>query len=99
MARPQQIFILCPQYNRLVRGTYAAPVPLGASGHYSLEHVICGHQGGRCMQTLCVLHRYNRRGPGSWYPQQVLAAPVCASRAPRKAKPAPSGGSALNATA
>jgi len=25
------------------------------------------------MQTLCILHCHNRRGPNSWYPSELLA--------------------------
>jgi hypothetical protein len=36
------------------------------------------------MQTLCVLHRHNRRGEGSWYPERILTAP----QAPPRDRPA-----------
>ncbi len=79
MAKRKKILIGCPQYRRLVSGTY----PCDPSGRYRLlpdgsfdvAGIECDQLGGRCMQTLCVLHRFNRRGPDSWYPSEVLAAP------------------------
>ena len=79
MAKRKPILIGCPQHGKLVRGTYlcddAGNYRLGPDGQFLVELVECGHNGGRCMQTLCVLHRYNRRGAGSWYPSRLLAAP------------------------
>ena len=69
----------CPQHQRLVSGTYecdeAGEYLLGADGSFVLDRARCDHRGGRCMQTLCVLHRHSRRGPKSWFPSQVVAAP------------------------
>ncbi|MHC4718267.1 MAG: hypothetical protein ACYS5V_14940 [Planctomycetota bacterium] len=94
MARRKRILIGCPQYRVLVTGTYACDGQgrylLAEDGTFALHHAQCDHYGGRCMQTLCVLHRYNKRGPGSWYPERVLAAPeaecpACpASEAPKR---------------
>ena len=86
MPKRKPIWIVCPQYRKRVRGWYEAG-PDGAfrytpSGDYVLEDVRCSHDGGRCMQTLCVLHRYNRRGPESWYPERILAMPDRPQRAP-----------------
>ncbi len=71
------VLIGCPQYQRPVRGSYACGADgeylLGPGGEFLVEHVRCGHNGGRCMQTLCVLHRYNRGGPGAWYPGTIRA--------------------------
>jgi len=72
--------IACPQYRIAVRGSYEylpdGTCPLTPDGKYLLERVSCTQHGGRCMQTLCALHRYNNRGPGSWYPEIILALPA-----------------------
>ncbi len=77
MARTKPIQIGCPQYHVLVRGSYECDedgsCPLGPKGEFLLHRVRCEQYGGRCMQTLCVLHRHNRRGAGSWYPTGVWA--------------------------
>lgn len=79
MARRRAILIGCPQYRRSVRGTYecddAGSYLLGPEGEFLLDRVACDQLGGRCMETLCVLHRFNRRGPGAWYPDRIYAAP------------------------
>ena len=90
MARRKPIWILCPQHRRRVRGWYEADAdgafPLTPDGRYVLDYVRCTQDGGRCMQTLCVLHRFNRRGPDSWYPERILALPP---RRPRRPRPKP----------
>ena len=66
---------------------------LGAASEFLLAHTHCGQYGGRCMQTLCVLHRYNRRGSKSWFPEKIVAAEK--RRPPKRRavqKPAPAGG-------
>ena len=67
----------CPQYRVLVRGTYACDEGgrylLGGDGSFLLERVRCDHHEGRCMQSLCALHRHNRSGPSSWYPEKIVA--------------------------
>jgi hypothetical protein len=84
MATWKPILIGCPQHRKLVRGRYECDEEgsyrLGADGAFVLARARCDQEGGRCMQTLCVLHRYNRRGGGSWYPAQILAMP----RGPRR---------------
>ncbi len=79
MAKRKPILIGCPQYSKLVRGSYLCGPDgnyrLSPDGTFLVHFVKCGHDGGRCMQTLCVLHRYNRQGTGSWYPSKLLAAP------------------------
>jgi hypothetical protein len=79
MAKTKPILIACPQHMEYVRGTYecdkAGRYRLGPSGQFDLARARCGQDGGRCMQTLCALHRYNRRGPGSWYPTEIRAMP------------------------
>ncbi len=91
MAKRKPILIGCPQHGRLVRGTYlcddAGDYRLGPGGQFLVELVECDHDGGRCMQTLCVLHRYNRRGAGSWYPSRLLAAPEKQARAKSAQRP------------
>ena len=76
MARTEPILIACPQYRVTVRGTYECDTdgvgPLWLDGRYILDRLRCNQYGGRCMQTLCALHRYNNRGPGSWYPEIIL---------------------------
>jgi len=77
MPKRRPILIGCPQYRLLVRGTCECDergnFRRTEDGHFPLESIRCGHYGGRCTQTLCVLHRYNRAGPGSWYPAGVWA--------------------------
>ncbi len=91
MAGRKRILIGCPQYRVLVSGTYACGERgrylLADDGTFVLHHAQCDHHGGKCMQTLCVLHRYNRRGPSSWYPEKILAAPQ--SSAPSHPAPTP----------
>ena len=76
MTKRRPILIGCPQYQKLVRGTYECGLDgqylLGPDGSFLIERARCGHDGGRCAQTLCVLHRYNRRGSGSWYPSRLV---------------------------
>ena len=78
MPLQKSILIGCPQHRRLMRGSYGADESgecrMGPDGSYLLEFVRCSQDDGRCMQTLCVLHRFNRRGPGAWYPYTVVAA-------------------------
>jgi len=77
VAKYKPILIGCPQYTRLIRGSYECDdrgrYLLAPDGTFALPRVRCGQYGGRCMQTLCVLHRFNRRGSGSWFPSQILA--------------------------
>ena len=78
MDRRKAILIGCPQYGILVRGSYECDdrgrYLRGSDGEFVVDRVQCGQYGGRCMQTLCILHRHNRRGTGSWYPTGVFAA-------------------------
>jgi len=79
MAKRRPILIGCPQYQKLVRGTYDSGPDgrflLDPDGSFLVERTQCAHNGGRCAQTLCVLHRYNRRGDSSWFPSRIIAAP------------------------
>ena len=89
MAHRRQILIGCPQYRVLVRGTCEGDdgefCIRGGDGAIPLHRVRCGQYGGRCMQTLCALHRYNRGGVGSWYPTGLYAPNVRPSVAPADA--------------
>ena len=77
MSRYKPILIGCPQFRGYVRGEYecdeSGGYALSADGEFMLSRARCGHHGGRCMQTLCVLHRHNRLGKRSWYPECILA--------------------------
>ena len=79
MAEYKPILIACPQYGKLVRGSYACDdrgsYLLGPDGKFILKLVRCSQDGGRCMATLCALHRYNLGGNGTWFPGHILAAP------------------------
>ena len=59
----------------MVRGIYecdeSGGYRLGPAGEFLLQRVRCDHDEGRCAQTLCVLHRYNCRGPGAWFPSKI----------------------------
>jgi hypothetical protein len=80
MASTRPILIACPQYHTLVRGQYACDAAgcylLGPGGSFLLERASCDQRGGRCSQSLCVLHRYNRQGSGSWFPEKIIPAPA-----------------------
>ena len=96
MPKRRAVMIGCPQYCMLVRGTCecgeGGQYVRGPDGQFLLRHVRCEHRGGRCMQTLCALHRYNRRGVGSWYPTGIFAMP---ERRP-SSRPARAGGNGHN---
>ncbi len=96
MAKRKSILILCPEHSVLVGGDYECDergqYRLGAQGEFVLRRVECSQYGGRCAQTLCALHRYNRGGPLTWFPERILAAPGSGPRkhaAPRPAPPRP----------
>jgi hypothetical protein len=73
----ERILIACPAHRCYVTGSYECDEQgrylLGPSGDFELNRAKCGQLGGRCFETLCFLHRYNRRGPGTWYPTEILA--------------------------
>jgi len=77
VSRYRPILIGCPHYRRFVRGTSECDTEgrylRAADGSFLLQHIRCGQNGGRCTQTLCVLHRLNRRGPQAWFPYSVVA--------------------------
>lgn len=92
----------CPQYGKLVRGSYKCDergaYKLAPDGQFLLQFARCSQQDGRCMETLCALHRYNRRGLGTWYPDRLLAMPDRRA-APRRGKqrtPPPNDGGSLS---
>jgi len=91
MAKYKSILIGCPQHRKLIRGSYECDdggrYLLGADGTFVLQRVRCGHDGGRCMQTLCVLHRFNQGGGASWYPSQILALDEPPPSRPRRRPP------------
>ena len=90
------ILIGCPQYRVLVRGWCECGEDGGylraADGEFLLHHIRCEQRNGRCMQTLCVLHRYNRGGVGSWFPSGVWAMTDVHKRRPSEPTPTPDGG-------
>ena len=98
MAKQKPILIGCPQYNVRVRGTCRCDgrgrYLRTEDGGFMLEAIQCNQYGGRCMQTLCVLHRFNRRGSGSWYPTGLWAGyePPGAAPGPESPCPADTGG-------
>ena len=75
--------IACPHQRKIVRANYPCHSDgrylLTAEGNFDMELIQCTQDHGRCAETLCALHRFNRRGPGTWYPDQL--------RAMREAKP------------
>ena len=77
MSKRRPILIGCPHYQKLVPGTYECDEKggylCGPEGTFLVQQTHCGHLNGRCAQTLCVLHRYNRRGAGSWHPWRIMA--------------------------
>ncbi|MFP4354842.1 MAG: hypothetical protein ACLFUJ_06920 [Phycisphaerae bacterium] len=84
MNRERPIQIACPELGRRVRGSYH-PGPggqfcYGPAGDFLLDFVTCSQNSGRCCQTLCALHRYNRRGQGTWYPDRLYAMGQVAAR-------------------
>ena len=93
MARQRPILIGCPHYQKMVPGTYDCDEDgsyrLAPDGKFAVERAHCGHLGGRCAQTLCVLHRFSRQGERSWYPHHIMAAPD--RKSPRKRRRPPSG--------
>jgi hypothetical protein len=88
MEKQKAIQIGCPQYRVLVPGTYERDehgrYVRAVDGQFLLPRVRCGQYGGKCMQTLCVLHRFNRGGSGSWYPSGVYALRETPDIAPRE---------------
>jgi len=92
MAKTQPILIACPALRRVVRGACARDEQgrprRGPDGAFPLSALSCGQDGGRCSETLCALHRYNRRGAGTWFPDRVWALPAPRA-APNAGRPRP----------
>ena len=73
----KNIEIACPHQRKIIKASY----PCGPDGRYlcradgtfDLELVQCSQDNGRCAETLCALHRFNRRGAGTWYPDRIRA--------------------------
>ncbi len=95
----EQILIGCPRYKVYVTGSYecdeAGEFLLRQDGTFDISRAKCGQLGGKCNETLCFLHRYNKRRPGTWYPTEILtpkskdAPPSAASGTPSAPTPAP----------
>ena len=85
------IEIACPQQRKIIKALY----PCGADGRYlvmadgafDLELIRCSQDDGRCAETLCALHRFNRRGPGTWYPDRIRTMRETKQRVGRPAGP------------
>lgn len=77
--RMKSIEIACPHQRRVVKASYPCRpdgrYALASNGAFNMELIRCSHDDGRCAETLCALHRYNRRGPGTWYPDSIRAMP------------------------
>ncbi|MDP6546010.1 MAG: hypothetical protein QGH60_18675 [Phycisphaerae bacterium] len=73
------IEIACPHQRKIIQALYPCRGDgrylCRADGTFDLELVECGQDHGRCAETLCALHRFNRRGAGTWYPDQIRAMP------------------------
>ena len=91
MERRRGILIGCPQYHCLVHGTYECDEEgdyrLSPSGEFVLERAQCGHRDGKCIQTLCALHRLNRGRNGTWFPSGIWASRPRRSPGPPISKP------------
>ncbi|MBN1942511.1 MAG: hypothetical protein JW849_04370 [Phycisphaerae bacterium] len=77
MTKRERILIGCPRYKMYVLGSYecdeAGRYLLRPDGTFDVFRAKCGQRGGLCNEPLCFLHRYNKRGPGTWYPTEILA--------------------------
>ncbi len=77
MKTSKNIVIACPHQREVIKASY----PCGPDGRYllmsdgtcNMELIQCSQDDGRCAETLCALHRFNRRGPGTWYPDSIRA--------------------------
>ena len=69
------IEIACPHQRKIVKALYPCRSDgrylSRADGSFDLELVQCSQDDGRCAETLCALHRFNHRGTGTWYPDQI----------------------------
>ena len=90
-SKRKNIEIACPHQRRVIKASY----PCGPDGRYlrraygtfDLELVRCSQDEGRCAETLCALHRFNRRGPGTWYPDRIRTMRETKQRVGRPAGP------------
>lgn len=93
MDRKKKIEIACPHQRRIVEGLYPCDAEglyiMLPDGAFNLNLIECGQLDGRCAETLCALHRFNRRGPGTWYPDQIRA--MRQRNRPRKRRKKPGG--------
>lgn len=73
----ERILIGCPRYKAYVTGSYECDETgrylLRPDGTFDIQRAKCGQLGGQCNETLCFLHRYNKRSQGTWYPTEILA--------------------------
>lgn len=76
MSRYGPIVIACPERRKAVRGQYECDdrgnYLLAPDGSFVLSRLRCGLDRGCCAQTLCALHPYNRKGPGTWLPDEII---------------------------
>ncbi|MCD6364630.1 MAG: hypothetical protein J7M14_02020 [Planctomycetes bacterium] len=102
MAKRRPILIRCPHYQKLVPGAYdcdeSGEFLCAADGSFILSRAHCGHNAGRCTQTLCVMHRHNTGGSKSWFPEGIVVPTgprkgkgARANRPPRRRKAGPGG--------
>ncbi|MBT3199043.1 MAG: hypothetical protein HN350_03915 [Phycisphaerales bacterium] len=92
--RKKIIEIACPHQQREIRGLYPCS-PDGQyimlpDGAFNLTLIECSQDHGRCAETLCALHRFNRLGPGTWYPDTLRA--VRENKQTRQQSPDKAGG-------
>ncbi|MCP4376580.1 MAG: hypothetical protein GY794_10465 [bacterium] len=77
--KTRMVEIACPHQRKIVRANYPCDSDrrylLGADGSFSMELIQCSQDQGRCAETLCAMHRFNRRGEGTWYPDTIRALP------------------------
>jgi hypothetical protein len=77
MEHRERILIGCPRYKAYVTGSYECDEQgrylLKPDGTFDLRRARCGQLGGKCNETLCYFHRYNKQGKGTWYPTDILA--------------------------
>ncbi|MBN1555626.1 MAG: hypothetical protein JXA11_12845 [Phycisphaerae bacterium] len=96
MAHRERILIGCPHYQMFVTGSYecdaAGRYLLRPDGTFDIYRAKCGQRGGQCDETLCFLHRYNRRHAGTWYPTEIMAHRTAAPYTPKSDNPQPEEG-------
>ena len=79
MNHSKLIHIACPARKRVVQGKCITDkkgdIPTGPDGAIDLREVCCNQDSGKCTETLCAMHRFNRMGPSTWFPDRILIAP------------------------